>query len=352
MAGERGGHGDVTGEDGGEAADPLAVAGVDLVRHGGGADLALLETLGKQALAGHEAQGGGEARRAGAELVKSGHDLEVERARIHLADRAEGAAKAEMLDDAGLKLGNLGRVPVEEGELVELGADGALQAAHRVTRRELGNTGVRGEYFFTEHRETLAQRGRLGGHVVGAAGEHEVAVGLGARGELVERRGGFHADDCKRAGDLELLDVFREIAGGETEVNALVAGEGVEGLDAGLHVVERDALAGIDVCEVDVVLNLLVGGDGLRRDGEAELALGLHDRDPVVALDGDPAGGGPDVFDQRGGVAVGEDVGNRHGEKRSPHGGVRDAKAKITRSQPGRGPDGTVKPDTSRPARA
>ena len=244
--------------------------------------------------------------------MQGGDDVEIERARVNLADCEEGALEAEVGDDAGLELGDLGGV-AEKSELVELGADRALQAAHGVAGGELVDAGVGDEQLLAGHGEAFAEGGGLGGHVVGAAGEHEAAKLLGATGELAEGGGGLEADDGEGAGDLELLDVFGKVARGQAEVDALVAGEGVEGLDAGLDVVEGDALSGVDVGEVDLLFNLLVGGDGLGGDGEAEVALGLHDGDPVIALDRDAAGGGPDVLDEGRGVAFGEDVGNDGG---------------------------------------
>jgi hypothetical protein len=101
----------------------------------------------------------------------------------------------------------------------------------------------RGLQFLAEHGEALAEGGGLGRHVVGAAGDHEVAVGLGLAREREEGGGGLELDDLERAEDLELLDVFREVAAGEPEVDELALGEIGELLDAGLHVVEGDALA-------------------------------------------------------------------------------------------------------------
>src|SRR5690606_15311987 len=266
--------------------------------------------FGEQALAGHEAQGGGKAGRGRADLVQRGDDLEVERARVNLADGEEADLEAEMLEDAFFEAGDLGGVAFEESELVELGADRALEAAHGIAGGEFVEAGEGGEQLLAKHGEAFAEGGGLGRHVGGAAGEHEGAVLLGALGELLQGGGGLEADDLQRAGDLELLDVFGEVARGEAEVDGLAAGESVEGLDAGLDVVESDAFAGVDVGEVDLALGFLVVGDGGGRDGQAEVALGLHDGDPVIALYADASGGGPDVFDEGRGVAFGEDVGN------------------------------------------
>ena len=68
LAGEVRGHGEVAAEDDLQAADALAGAGVHLVRHGGRADLAFLEAFGDGLVAGHQADGGGQRGRGGAEL--------------------------------------------------------------------------------------------------------------------------------------------------------------------------------------------------------------------------------------------------------------------------------------------
>ena len=115
-------------------------------------------------------------------------------------------------------------------------------------------------------------------------------------------------DDFERAEDLELFDVFREIAAGETEVDELAFREIGEFLDAGLHVVEGDALAFGDGGEIDFTFDSLVVLDRSGRDGDAEIALGLHDGDPEIALKGDAAVRRPDGLHRGGGVAVREDV--------------------------------------------
>ena len=97
-------------------------------------------------------------------------------------------------------------------------------------------------------------------------------------------------------------------------MDVLVAGEVVEFLDAGLHVVAGDPFAGHDRGGVDAVLGLLVGGDRPGGDVEAEFALGLHHGDPEFALQHDAALGGPDGLEGGGGVAFGEDVRNHAGE--------------------------------------
>ena len=67
-----------------------------------------------------------------------------------------------------------------------------------------------------------------------------------------KRGDGLVADDEQRAVDLELLDVFRQVAGGHALVDLLVAGEVVELLDARLHVVAGHSFARHDGGEIDL----------------------------------------------------------------------------------------------------
>ena len=135
--------------------------------------------------------------------------------------------------------------------------------------------------------EPLAEGGGLGGHVVAAAGHDQVGVLGGQLGQAGQRRHHPAPHQDQRGADLELLDVLGEVPGGHALVDVLVAGEGGELLDAGLHVVAGDPLAGLDRLEVDLVDHLLVGLDGLRRHVDPELALGLEHGDPEPALEHD-----------------------------------------------------------------
>ena len=129
---ELGGHRAVAAQHHLESVDALARAGVHLVRHGGRADLAGLEALGDQLVPGHEPDGLGERRGAGAELHERGDDLVVERARVDLTDRVEGAGEAEVRGDPALELGHLAGVSAEQVEHVLRRAHRALDAAQRV----------------------------------------------------------------------------------------------------------------------------------------------------------------------------------------------------------------------------
>ena len=166
-----------------------------------------------------------------------------------------------------------------------------------------------------EHREALSKGRGLGGDIVGPGGDHEVRPLGGALGEAGEDGDRFIADDLERAVNLKLLDVLGEVPRGHPFVDVLVAGEVVEFLDTGLHVVTGDALAFVDGSEVDLVFDRLVSRDGFVRDIETEGLLGLHDGDPKVTFEDDAAFGGPDVADLGGGVSFGEDVWDHSGRE-------------------------------------
>ena len=283
------------------------------MRHGGGPDLALLETLGEQAGARHEAESGGAAGGGSACLVQGADHVEIEAAGIDLADGAERSLEAEVFDDPALEAVDLLGIAAKEGELVELRADGALEAADRVAGREIVEPAGGEQQFLPEHGEALAQGGGLGRHVVRAAGQHEVAVLGGAGGEQVEGGCGLEADELQRTGNLELLDILGEVTAGEPEVDELPLGQLGEFFDACLHVVERGALALLDPGDVDLGADALVVLDRLGRDGDAEVALGLHHGNPEIALEQDAAVGRPDLAHGGRSVALGQHVGNRFG---------------------------------------
>ena len=265
-------------------------------------------------VSGHEAERFGEARGSGGELIQHRDDLEVETARVDLADIGEEIPDPEMGREAALEFEHSLRVALEEAELVELRADRALEPTHRIACDERVET-LRGvEQFFAEHGEAFAVGRDLRGDVVGAGGDDEVAVFVGFSREAVEgcRRG--ETDHAEAAVDLELLDVLGEVAARHALVDVLVSGEITEFLDARLHVVAGDALTGIDRSQVDLIDDTLIGGDGLGGNVETEVALCLHHRDPELALETDFSFGGPDRFHGGGGIAFGEDVGD-HGEE-------------------------------------
>ena len=91
----------------------------------------------------------------------------------------------------------------------------------------------------------------------------------------------------QRQPDLQLLDVLGEVAAGQALVHVLVAGEGVELLDARLDVVPGDPLAGGDGVEVHPVDDALVVGDHAVRYVDPQVALGSQHGEPQPALQND-----------------------------------------------------------------
>ncbi len=310
VAGEAGGHGEVAFEDDVEAVHALAGAVVHFVRHGGAADLAFGETLAGQLVPGHEAQGAGEAGGAGGELAEGGDDLEIQAARIDLAGGVERGGDAEVAEDAGFEFAGLGGVAIKKGDLVEPGADGAFEAARRVGADEVLQGLHAEEQLLPKHGPAAAEGGDLGGDVVRARGEGDVPRLDGAAGEGGEGGEAFFPHFQQGAEDLELLDIFGEVAAGHAFVDVLVPGQLAEFLDARLHIVAGDALALHDGGEKDLVLHGLVSLDDAFRHGDAELALAFEHGDPVVALQADLALGGPEGAHGGGGVAFGEDIGD------------------------------------------
>ena len=85
----------------------------------------------------------------------------------------------------------------------------------------------------------------------------------------------------------------------------LMTGKAVEFLDAGLNIVTGDALALHDGGDIHLLLVGFVGFDDLLWDIETQILLGLHHRDPELALQDDASFCGPDIGNGGGGVAFG-----------------------------------------------
>ena len=301
-----------------EAVDALARPRVHLVGHGRRSGLAGGEALARRLVARHQAQRSGERRGGRREAHEHRHGGEVEAARVDLAGAGPGPVDAEVGEQAAFEGRHFGWIALEQRKLVELGADRPLQATHRVGR-QMGLQGLEGgEEFLAEHGQTLAEGRGLGGHVVGAGGEHEVAELRRPPGQSRQRRDRAVAGVGQRAQDLELLDVLGEVARGHPHVDVLVAGQFAELVDPRLHVVAGASLAGPDRIEVDAVLDVLVGGDGLVGHGQTQVALGLGHGDPQLALEQDAPLRAPDGLEGRAGVAFGEDVRNHRNPNLAP----------------------------------
>lgn len=212
VAGESASHGEVALEDGVEAVDALAGAGVHLVWHRAGAGLAGCEAFGGGFVASHEAESFAERAGRRAEIGEGADGGKVEAARVDLTDVDVEIGDAEVGDDAAFEVGNLGGVAIEEGDGVHLGSDGSFESADLVVGDEVFERGVSAVEFFAEHRDALAEGGGLGGDVVGAGGDDEVLPLVGALAKAGKGGDGFVTDDEEGAEDLELLDVLGEIA--------------------------------------------------------------------------------------------------------------------------------------------
>ena len=221
--------------------------------------------------------------------------------------------ETEVTQDTRLELGHLVRASAQKCELIELGADGALETADRVTLQEVLDTREGGQQFLAKHGEALAQGGGLGGHVMRATRDHEIAVILSFFGKGDESRCRLQLHELHAAENLELFHVLREIAAGEAEVDELALGEIGEFLDARFHIVQGHALASGDGDKIHLQFHALIVLDGLAGDGDAQLALCLHHGNPEVALQDDTSGGRPNLLHGGAGVALGKDVGNEAG---------------------------------------
>ena len=317
------------------------------MRHRRGADLALLEALGDDLVAGHQPDRGREVGRAGGELHERGEHVEVEAARVDLPDAGQHPLEAEVGGDPLLEVRQLLGVAVEEVEHVLGGAHRALDAAQRVAGEQVLDALDGDQHLVGGGREPLAQRGRLRGDVVGAAGHHGGLVLGGETAEAGQGGDGAVAQQGEGLLDLQLLDVLGEVAAGHPLVDVLVAGQRAELLDTCLHVVAGDPLARGDRVEVDGLLAAghhgLVGLDHPVGHLDAEVLLGLQHRDPELALQDDLVLGRPDLGQVGGGVAGGEDVRDGHGghcraSARAGHIAVRGGgrKVRLTSVRPSR----------------
>ncbi|CCW13901.1 hypothetical protein EBESD8_44640 [Rhodococcus aetherivorans] len=307
-AGELGGHRRIPAQHHLQAVDTLAGTGVHLVRHRGRADLARLEALGDELVPGHQADGVRERRRPGRDLHERGEHVVVQRARIDLTDAGEHVREPEVLGDRRLETRELVGVAAEQVQHVLRGAHGALDAAQRVPGDQLAQPGERDEQLVGGGREPLAEGGGLRGDVVRPARHHQRRVLGGAVGQPRGDRDAVGVHVLEGAQDLQLFDVLGEVAAGHALVHVLVAGEGVELLDAGLHVVAGDALAGRDRLEVDLLEHPLVVGQGLLRDVDPEFRLRPEDRQPQLALEHDLVLRRPQRCQVRAGITGGKNV--------------------------------------------
>ena len=214
-----------------------------------------------------------------------------------------------------LELAGFGGVAIEQADLVHASADSAFEAAGRVGVDEVLQIAEAEQEFLAKHGKPFAEGGGLGGDVVGAGRERDIAGLGGALGEGDEGGDGFVADDVEGAEDLQLLDVLGEVTAGHAFVDVLMTGEVAELLDTSFHIVAGDALALHDGSHVDLFQNGFVGFDHAFWHVLAEVALGFEHGHPVLAFEADFAFGGPNGAHGGGGVAISEDVGDGVGHE-------------------------------------
>ena len=208
----------------------------------------------------------------------------------------------------------------EERQLVELGADRALQAAH----------GIASRCTLQPLRRRSAVPGRTSRNacrgVVGCAGRSGIAS-VRCRDHDRQRC----ASACARARAARFDHLVGEPLHFSERIICscstfsvrsrlvrprwmnwrLASSENSSMRDFTSCSVNRRAVG--DGGEVDEGFDALVVLDRLGRDGHAEVLLALHHRDPEISFEQHPAGCGPDVFHRWRGVAFGEDVRDRHG---------------------------------------
>ena len=261
-------------------------------------------------MAGHQAQGLGEGGTAGGELHQAGNHGKVQGTGIHLPHVHPLGGNAQVSAHAVFQLQHAARVLPEEGELVKLGAHGAFQPAHAVAVHQ-GNPGTQAVHdVFPEHGDALAHGGGLRGYIVRAAGDGHVLPLSGKGAHAVQHGHGLVPDDLHGLPDLELFHVFRQVAGGHALVDVLAAGQLAELFNARLHVVARDAFAGVNGGKVHLVLHPFVSFNHAVRNIQPQILLGLHHGDPEFAFQDDAALCGPDGFHGGGGVPFSQDIGN------------------------------------------
>jgi len=179
----------------------------------------------------------------------------------------------------------LRRVAAEQIELILGRAHRTGDSPQRIPDDQIVDPGQRDQQFLASAGPPLAQRGGLGGHVVGAAHHHQGGV-LGGQTRQPQG-GGDHpaADKLERSTDLELLDVLGEVTRRHGLVDVLVAGQGAELLDARLHVVAGDALPGVDGSQIDVIDHGFIRLDHPVGHVDAQVALRLQDGEPQPSLE-------------------------------------------------------------------
>ena len=157
-----------------EPVDPFARPAVHLVRHRGGAHLTGCEAFARGLVPRHQAQGLGQAGRSGSQFHEGRYDAEIQAPGIDLTDAAQDRRKAEVMQETFFEPGNLVRVPLHQGQLIELRADRPFQAPSGVGCGDMPQLLDRSKELLTKHGESFSEGRQLRGNVVGAGGEHQI----------------------------------------------------------------------------------------------------------------------------------------------------------------------------------
>jgi hypothetical protein len=280
------------------------------VGHSAGSDLTGLEALGDELRARHEADGRRGIARRTRHLHERGHHVVVQGARIDLADAIEHAGEAEVVGHRPLQSGQRVRIPIEQVQHVLGRTHRTLDPAQRIALDQVVEPVVGDEHLVGPDGEALAEGRHLRRHIVRAPSHRRLGVLHGQSTQSRQCRHNLVADEQQGVADEHLLDVLGEITARHALVDVLVAGECVELLDARLDIMARHALAIGDGAKVDVVDDARIVGDHAVGDVDTEVRLGAEDGEPQAPLSRDPVLRRPQCGHRRGGVALGEDVGD------------------------------------------
>ena len=261
-------------------------------------------------MAGHQAQGLGEGGAAGGEFHQPGNHGKVQRTRIYLPHIHPLGRDAQVGTHAVFQFQHAAGILPEEGKLVKLGSNGALQSAHAVTVHE-GNPGPQAVHdVFPEHGDALAHGCGLRGYIVRASGNGHVLPLFSQGAHAVQHGHGLVPDDLHGLPNLELFHIFRQVPGGHALVDMLASGQLAKFFYARLHIVARHAFACVNGGKVHLVFHPFIGLNHPVRNIQPQILLGFHHGNPEFAFQNDAALCGPDGFHGGGGVPFSQDIGN------------------------------------------
>ena len=213
-----------------------------------------------------------------------------------------------MISHTRLQRGQLVFIATHQIQHVLGRAHRAFNPAQRVPAQQLLHTFDGHQHLISGRRETFAQRRGLRCHVMRPARHHQGLVLPRARPYSRHHCHGLIAHQLQRTAYLQLLHILCEIAAGHALVNMLIASQGVELLDAGLHIMAGHPLPLRDRRQIHVVDHVLVGSDCLHRNIHPEILLGFHHGNPQLALHDDFRLRTPQFRQFRRGIAIGQYV--------------------------------------------